>query len=94
MLLCAGTCRGPKTMNRGLRDGSSGYDSSDNETTQQYKQNRKYRSDPDFRMQNVHPSYHQNPMGVGKLLLFLCKNYFYLIRKALFKKLFRINKTG
>lgn len=45
---------------RGLRDGSSGYDSSDNETTNQYKQNRKYRSDPDFRMQNVHPSYHQH----------------------------------
>lgn len=53
--------RSPKHT-RGLRDGSSGYDSSDNETAQQYKQNRKYRSDPDFRMQNVHPSY----QGVGR----------------------------
>lgn len=50
--------RTPKAGSRGPRDGSSGYDSSDNETTNQYKQNRKYRSDPDFRMQNVHPSYH------------------------------------
>lgn len=56
--------RGPKAAgNRGPRDGSSGYDSSDNETTNQYKHNRKYRSDPDFRMQNVHPSYE----GVGRL---------------------------
>lgn len=46
-------CRGSKPNLRGARDGSSGYDSSDNETTQQqYKQNRKYRSDPDFRFQN------------------------------------------
>ncbi|KRT82907.1 ABC transporter ATP-binding protein, partial [Oryctes borbonicus] len=43
------------------RDGSSGYDSSDNETTN-YKNSRKYRSDPDFRMQNVHSSYHQSPV--------------------------------
>lgn len=43
------------------REGSSGYDSSDNETgNQNYKYNRKYRSDPDFRMQNVHPSYREN----------------------------------
>ncbi|KAK4875929.1 hypothetical protein RN001_012351 [Aquatica leii] len=50
--------RAPKPGSRGPREGSSGYDSSDNETTTQYKQNRKYRSDPDFRMQNLHPSYH------------------------------------
>lgn len=56
-------------MNRGLRDGSSGYDSSDNETSQQYKQNRKYRSDPDFRMQNVHPSYQQPGVRHLKILL-------------------------
>lgn len=55
--------RGPKAGNRGPRDGSSGYDSSDNETTNQYKHNRKYRSDPDFRMQNIHPSYE----GVGQI---------------------------
>ncbi|VEN37800.1 unnamed protein product [Callosobruchus maculatus] len=37
---------------------SSGYDSSDNETTtaQNYKHSRKYRSDPDFRMQ---ATYHE-----------------------------------
>ncbi|KAH0817351.1 hypothetical protein GEV33_005440 [Tenebrio molitor] len=56
--------RGPKTGSRGPRDGSSGYDSSDNETTNQYKQNRKYRSDPDFRMQNAHPSYHGENPGI------------------------------
>lgn len=50
--------RGAKGSSRIGRDGSSGYDSSDNETSNQYKYNRKYRSDPDFRMQNVHPSYH------------------------------------
>ncbi|KAF7272001.1 ATP-binding cassette sub-family G member 8 [Rhynchophorus ferrugineus] len=50
--------RGQKMGSRGPREGSSGYDSSDNETTNQYKNNRKYRSDPDFRMQNAHP-YHQ-----------------------------------
>uniref|UniRef100_A0A1Y1MDB6 ABC transporter domain-containing protein n=1 Tax=Photinus pyralis TaxID=7054 RepID=A0A1Y1MDB6_PHOPY len=50
--------RMPKAGTRGPREGSSGYDSSDNETTNQYKQSRKYRSDPDFRMQNLHPSYH------------------------------------
>ncbi|KAL1512896.1 hypothetical protein ABEB36_002400 [Hypothenemus hampei] len=44
---------------RGPRDGSSGYDSSDNEIpNHHYKHNRKYRSDPDFRMQNAHPMYH------------------------------------
>ncbi|XP_017770298.1 PREDICTED: ATP-binding cassette sub-family G member 8 isoform X2 [Nicrophorus vespilloides] len=57
--------RGPKSGSRGPRDGSSGYDSSDNETTNQYKQNRKYRSDPDFRMQNVHPSYHMHGPNPG-----------------------------
>ncbi|EFA09595.1 ATP-binding cassette sub-family G member 8 [Tribolium castaneum] len=51
--------RGPKS--RGLRDGSSGYDSSDNETSN-YKHNRKYRSDPDFRMQNIH--YHGGSPGI------------------------------
>ncbi|KAL4710470.1 hypothetical protein ACJJTC_008872 [Scirpophaga incertulas] len=48
-------------QSRGIRETSSGYDSSDNETTTNYNQNkysRKYRSDPDFRMQNLHPSYH------------------------------------
>ncbi|KAJ8967314.1 hypothetical protein NQ317_013783 [Molorchus minor] len=60
------TVRGPKPGSRGPRDGSSGYDSSDNETSNQYKHNRKYRSDPDFRMQNVHPSY----QGVGQFVLF------------------------
>ncbi|XP_022912646.2 ATP-binding cassette sub-family G member 8 isoform X1 [Onthophagus taurus] len=49
--------RASKAGSRGPRDGSSGYDSSDNETTN-YKNSRKYRSDPDFRMQNVHHSYH------------------------------------
>ncbi|KAK9871754.1 hypothetical protein WA026_014209 [Henosepilachna vigintioctopunctata] len=49
--------RTSKAGSRGIREGSSGYDSSDNETTNQYKQNRKYRSDPDFRMQNIHPAY-------------------------------------
>lgn len=44
-------------MSRGPRENSSGYDSSDNETSQQYKYNRKYRSDPDFRQQNGAPSY-------------------------------------
>ncbi|KAF2879508.1 hypothetical protein ILUMI_26662 [Ignelater luminosus] len=57
-----------KSGSRGPREGSSGYDSSDNETTNQYKQSRKYRSDPDFRMQNLHPSYHPvhggSPPGV------------------------------
>ncbi|KAH1005208.1 hypothetical protein HUJ04_006237 [Dendroctonus ponderosae] len=51
--------RSQKMSSRGPREGSSGYDSSDNETNNQYKHNRKYRSDPDFRMQNAHPSYHQ-----------------------------------
>ncbi|XP_060528017.1 ATP-binding cassette sub-family G member 8 isoform X2 [Cylas formicarius] len=51
-----------KLMSRGPREGSSGYDSSDNETTNQYKQNRKYRSDPDFRMQSAHPSYHHGQL--------------------------------
>ncbi|XP_050303441.1 ATP-binding cassette sub-family G member 8 isoform X2 [Anthonomus grandis grandis] len=50
--------RSQKMSSRGPREGSSGYDSSDNETANQYKQNRKYRSDPDFRMQPTHPSYH------------------------------------
>lgn len=54
--------RNQKLGSRGPREGSSGYDSSDNETAHhhlnQYKNNRKYRSDPDFRMQNAHPSYH------------------------------------
>lgn len=44
-------------QNRGIRETSSGYDSSDNETTTNYKYSRKYRSDPDFRMQNIHSSY-------------------------------------
>nr|CAH7724911.1 unnamed protein product [Callosobruchus chinensis] len=48
-----------KPGSRGPRDGSSGYDSSDNETTtaQNYKHSRKYRSDPDFRMQTT---YHES----------------------------------
>ncbi|XP_066149508.1 ATP-binding cassette sub-family G member 8 [Euwallacea fornicatus] len=52
--------RNQKLGSRGHREGSSGYDSSDNEAAHnlQYKHNRKYRSDPDFRMQNTHPSYH------------------------------------
>ncbi|CAG9773060.1 unnamed protein product [Ceutorhynchus assimilis] len=50
--------RSQKMGSRGPREGSSGYDSSDNETSNQYKQNRKYRSDPDFRIQNAHPTYH------------------------------------
>ncbi|KAI7815045.1 ABC subfamily G member 8 [Rhyzopertha dominica] len=54
--------RVPKSASRGPRDGSSGYDSSDNETSNYYKQSRKYRSDPDFRMQSVHQSYHP-PQG-------------------------------
>lgn len=62
---CSLSFRAPKSSSRGPRDGSSGYDSSDNETANQYKNNRKYRSDPDFRMQNVHPSYHAQ--GVGPL---------------------------
>lgn len=61
--------RAPKAGSRGPRDGSSGYDSSDNETTNQYKQNRKYRSDPDFRMQNVHPSYHIQGVRLFELFL-------------------------
>ncbi|KAL0891898.1 hypothetical protein ABMA27_015149 [Loxostege sticticalis] len=44
-------------QSRGVRETSSGYDSSDNETTTNYKYSRKYRSDPDFRMQNLHTSY-------------------------------------
>uniref|UniRef100_A0A0U9HSG6 Putative ABCG protein n=1 Tax=Chrysomela populi TaxID=154003 RepID=A0A0U9HSG6_CHRPP len=43
-----------KPGSRGPRDCSSGYDSSDNETSNHYKSNRKYRSDPDFRMQNMY----------------------------------------
>ncbi|KAJ0179715.1 hypothetical protein K1T71_004306 [Dendrolimus kikuchii] len=50
-------------QSRGVRETSSGYDSSDNETTTNYKYSRKYRSDPDFRMQNLHPSY-QHSTGV------------------------------
>ncbi|XP_072940988.1 uncharacterized protein [Epargyreus clarus] len=50
-------------QSRGIRETSSGYDSSDNETTTNYKYSRKYRSDPDFRMQNLHPSY-QHGTGV------------------------------
>ncbi|XP_056632614.1 ATP-binding cassette sub-family G member 8 isoform X1 [Diorhabda sublineata] len=46
--------RSLKAGSRGPRDGSSGYDSSDNETTNNYKYSRKYRSDPDFRMQNMY----------------------------------------
>lgn len=50
-----------KPGSRGPRDGSSGYDSSDNDTPSQqhYKHKRKYRSDPDFRMQNLHQSYEE-----------------------------------
>ncbi|GBP27615.1 ATP-binding cassette sub-family G member 8 [Eumeta japonica] len=44
-------------QSRGMRETSSGYDSSDNETSTHYKHSRKYRSDPDFRMQNLHYSY-------------------------------------
>ncbi|KAJ8944051.1 hypothetical protein NQ318_016249 [Aromia moschata] len=55
---------GPKPASRGPRDGSSGYDSSDNETTNHYKQSRKYRSDPDFRAQNVHPGYQGGSPGL------------------------------
>ncbi|CAH2075533.1 unnamed protein product, partial [Iphiclides podalirius] len=56
---------GPKVQrqSRGVRETSSGYDSSDNETSTNYKYSRKYRSDPDFRMQNLHPSY-QHATGV------------------------------
>ncbi|CAG9784864.1 unnamed protein product [Diatraea saccharalis] len=50
-------------QSRGLRETSSGYDSSDNETTTNYKYSRKYRSDPDFRMQNLHTS-HQHGTGI------------------------------
>ncbi|KAJ8967500.1 hypothetical protein NQ314_002815, partial [Rhamnusium bicolor] len=50
--------RGLKPGSRGPRDGSSGYDSSDNETSNHYKHNRKYRSDPDFRLQNIQQAYH------------------------------------
>ncbi|CAH0728974.1 unnamed protein product, partial [Brenthis ino] len=46
-------------QSRGVRENSSGYDSSDNETSTNYKYSRKYRSDPDFRTQQVHPSYQQ-----------------------------------
>nr|XP_023024369.1 ATP-binding cassette sub-family G member 8-like [Leptinotarsa decemlineata] len=46
--------RAMKPGSRGPRDGSSGYDSSDNETSNHYKHSRKYRSDPDFRMQNMY----------------------------------------
>ncbi|KAJ8912901.1 hypothetical protein NQ315_017231 [Exocentrus adspersus] len=56
--------RGLKPGSRGPRDGSSGYDSSDNETTNHYKHNRKYRSDPDFRMQNVHQAYQGGSAGL------------------------------
>ncbi|XP_045475615.1 ATP-binding cassette sub-family G member 8 [Harmonia axyridis] len=52
-----------KSGHRIPRDGSSGYDSSDNETANQYKQNRKYRSDPDFRMHNVNMTY-QHETGI------------------------------
>lgn len=45
-------------QSRGVRETSSGYDSSDNETTANYnKYSRKYRSDPDFRMQNLQSTY-------------------------------------
>ncbi|XP_073951720.1 uncharacterized protein [Choristoneura fumiferana] len=47
-------------QSRGVRETSSGYDSSDNETSTNYKYSRKYRSDPDFRMQNIHPSLQVN----------------------------------
>lgn len=50
-------------QSRGMRETSSGYDSSDNETSTNYKYSRKYRSDPDFRMQNLHPTY-QPPSAV------------------------------
>ncbi|XP_045493270.1 ATP-binding cassette sub-family G member 8 [Colias croceus] len=50
-------------QSRGVRETSSGYDSSDNETSTNYKYNRKYRSDPDFRMQNMQQSY-QHATGV------------------------------
>lgn len=50
-------------QSRGVRETSSGYDSSDNETTTNYKYSRKYRSDPDFRMQHLHSS-HQPGTGV------------------------------
>ncbi|XP_063378876.1 ATP-binding cassette sub-family G member 8 [Cydia fagiglandana] len=48
-------------QSRGIRETSSGYDSSDNETSTNYKYSRKYRSDPDFRMQHLHTSY--QPQG-------------------------------
>ncbi|KAL3268132.1 hypothetical protein HHI36_007259 [Cryptolaemus montrouzieri] len=57
--------RTSKAGSRGPREGSSGYDSSDNETANQYKQNRKYRSDPDFRMQNIHSTYQQHGPNPG-----------------------------
>ncbi|XP_047521097.1 ATP-binding cassette sub-family G member 8 [Pieris napi] len=50
-------------QSRGVRETSSGYDSSDNETSTNYKYNRKYRSDPDFRLQNMQQSY-QHATGV------------------------------
>ncbi|XP_049866326.1 ATP-binding cassette sub-family G member 8 isoform X2 [Pectinophora gossypiella] len=50
-------------QSRGIRETSSGYDSSDNETSTNYKYSRKYRSDPDFRMQNAHQTY-QHSTGV------------------------------
>ncbi|KAI8429199.1 hypothetical protein MSG28_007735 [Choristoneura fumiferana] len=51
-------------QSRGVRETSSGYDSSDNETSTNYKYSRKYRSDPDFRMQNIHPSLQPHGQGV------------------------------
>ncbi|CAG9840598.1 unnamed protein product, partial [Diabrotica balteata] len=53
--------RRSKVGSHGPRDGSSGYDSSDNETTNNYKQNRKYRSDPDFRNQSVYHAEQTSP---------------------------------
>ncbi|CAG9853677.1 unnamed protein product [Phyllotreta striolata] len=55
--------RSLKPGSRGPRDGSSGYDSSDNETSN-YKQNRKYRSDPDFRMQNMYQGGNRGSPGI------------------------------
>ncbi|XP_041976067.1 ATP-binding cassette sub-family G member 8 [Aricia agestis] len=46
-------------QSRGMRETSSGYDSSDNETATNYnKYSRKYRSDPDFRLQNLNTYQH------------------------------------
>ncbi|XP_050681675.1 ATP-binding cassette sub-family G member 8 isoform X4 [Leptidea sinapis] len=50
-------------QSRGIRETSSGYDSSDNETSMNYKHSRKYRSDPDFRLQNMQQTY-QHATGV------------------------------